>query len=58
MKRVFVIYDDRKKPSQEICQITGGKSFGNTIFKRKTLKERMKEEIILSDSVKEVRLVE
>lgn len=58
MKTVFVIYDDRKKPNQEICQITGGKSFGNTIFKRKTLKERMKEEIILSGFVKEVRQVE
>ena len=40
-KKVVVIYDDTHKPSKEIASITGGKSFGETIFKRKSLKERM-----------------
>ncbi len=39
MKNVFVIYDDRKKPGYEIRGITGGNSFGNTIYKRKSLRE-------------------
>ena len=39
MKNVFVIYDDRKKPGYAIRGITGGNSFGNTIYKRKSLRE-------------------
>ncbi|MCR4806973.1 MAG: hypothetical protein K5857_04795 [Lachnospiraceae bacterium] len=40
MKKVIVIYDDSRKPGQEISVITGHKSFGNTIFKRLSLKQR------------------
>lgn len=39
--KVIVIYDDTRKPSREIASITGQKSFGDTIFKRKTLRERV-----------------
>lgn len=39
--KVIVVYDDTRKPSKEIASITGLKSFGDTIFKRKTLKERI-----------------
>lgn len=42
MKKVIVIYDDSRKPDQEIRVITGHKSFGNTIFKRQSLKQRSK----------------
>lgn len=45
MKKTIVIYDDTCKPNQEIASITGGKTYGQTIFKRVTLKDRMKEEI-------------
>lgn len=40
MKKVVVIYDDSRKPDQEIRVITGHKSFGNTIFKRQSLRQR------------------
>ena len=39
--KIIVVYDDTRKPSREIASITGQKSFGDTIFKRKTLKERV-----------------
>jgi hypothetical protein len=42
MKKVIVIYDDSRKPDQEIRVITGHKTFGNTIFKRQSLKLRSK----------------
>lgn len=42
MKKVIVVYDDSIKPSDAIASITGKKSFGNTIFKRITLFEHMK----------------
>ncbi len=45
MKKVIVIYDDSLKPNKEIRSITGDKSYGDTIFKRVTLKNRMREEI-------------
>lgn len=40
MKKIVFVYDDIVTPSKEIQNITGGKSFGNTIYKRKTLRER------------------
>ena len=46
MKRIFVIYDDSKMPGKEIKTITGAKSYGETIFKRVTLKDRMEAEIV------------
>lgn len=39
--KVIVVYDDTRKPSREIASITGKNSFGDTIFKRKTLKEHV-----------------
>lgn len=43
MEKITVIYDDSRIPVQEIRDITGKKNFGSTIFKRVSLKERMKE---------------
>lgn len=39
MKKVIVIYDDLRKPGEEISAITGRKSYGNTIFRRHSLME-------------------
>lgn len=39
MKKVIVIYDDSRKPGPEISAITGRKSYGNTIYKRRSLME-------------------
>lgn len=47
MRRLVVLYDDNRIPERRICDITGNKSFGETIFKRESLRERM-EEIIAS----------
>ena len=54
MKRIYVVYDDSKMPGREIRTITGDKSFGDTIFKRVTLRERVFAEI---EKVKEVAAV-
>ncbi len=51
MKKVIVVYDDSLKPNREIRTITGDKSYGETIFKRVTLKDRMKQEIEKNKSV-------
>lgn len=51
MKKIVVIYDDSQKPNKEIATITGNKSYGETIFKRVTLKDRMKEEIRKEENV-------
>lgn len=45
MKRIYVVYDDSQMPGKEIRTITGDKSFGETIFKRIALKQRMTERI-------------
>ncbi len=42
-KTVAVVYDDTRKPGREISGITGNKSFGSTIYKRQTLKQRVRE---------------
>jgi len=42
-KEVYIVYNDNRKPSWDIANITGKKGFGETIFKRRTLKERMKQ---------------
>lgn len=39
MNKVVFVYDDREYPSREIAEINGGKSFGNTIYKRRTLQQ-------------------
>ncbi len=63
MKKVIIIYDDSRKPGPEISAITGKKSYGNTIFKRRSLMEwsrlRLPDDIMerfitASDNVREV----
>lgn len=51
MKKVIVLYDDSRKPGQGICDITGKKSFGKTIFKRISLFERTKSVVLESELV-------
>ncbi len=41
MKKVIVIYDDRRMPGRKIRTITGEKSFGETIVKRVPLSQRI-----------------
>lgn len=43
MKSLIVLYDDSRKPNVTVRSITGNKSFGDTIFKRQTLFERMRD---------------
>ncbi len=45
MKDIIIIYDDSQKPNQDIRCITGEKTFGDTIFKRVMLKERIGQEL-------------
>lgn len=54
MKKIVVIYDDSQKPNREISMITGNKSYGETIFKRVTLRNRMKEAILREKAVLKV----
>ena len=51
MKQIIVIYDDSIMPEHEVKSITGKKSFGDTIFKRVSLKRRMKDVIEKNPSV-------
>lgn len=51
MKDVYVIYDDLKRPNREIRTITGDKSYGETILKRVTLKNRIREEVLKNKAV-------
>ena len=53
MKKVIVIYDDSFMPNKEIRTITGDKTYGETIFKRVTLKNRMKDEVAKNRAVLE-----
>ncbi len=46
-KKVLVLYDDRLRPEEKIAQIAGDKSYGNIIFRQKTIRERI-EKIALS----------
>lgn len=49
LKKVIVVYDDTVVADKLVKNITGPKSFGNTIFKRKTLKRRMAE-VLMSNT--------
>ena len=40
-RNVVIVYDDSRKPAKDIAKITGNKSFGQTIYKRQTLRERV-----------------
>lgn len=42
-KKVFILYDDRIRPNEKIAQVTGNKSYGNIIFKQKTIQKRLEE---------------
>ena len=42
-RTVAVVYDDTRKPGKDIAGITGNKSFGETIYKRMTLRERIRD---------------
>lgn len=54
MKQIYVVYDDSKMPGKEIRTITGDKSFGETIFKRVTLQDRIFAEI---EKIKQVAAI-
>lgn len=58
MKKVIVVYDDSFMPNREIRTITGDKTYGETIFKRVTLKNRMRDEILKNKTVLDVLLVD
>lgn len=57
MKDIIVIYDDSRKPDQDIRCITGEKTFGDTIYRRVTLKERMGRELCGLSGVKGFEVV-
>ncbi|MBR3644651.1 MAG: hypothetical protein IKN57_14245 [Parasporobacterium sp.] len=40
MRKTALIYDDSRIPDREIREITGNKRFGETIFKRRSLRQR------------------
>jgi len=50
-RTVAVVYDDTRKPGRDIAGITGKKSFGETIYKRMTLRERIKDAFLSMDGV-------
>ncbi len=52
MRKVIIYYDDSRIPSLEIRTITGGVSYGNTIFKRVSLKERARKLFLAQELVK------
>lgn len=54
MKKVIVVYDDSFMPNKEIRTITGDKTYGETIFKRVTLKNRMRDEVLKNKAVLEM----
>ncbi|MBQ9549209.1 MAG: hypothetical protein IJU87_00210 [Lachnospiraceae bacterium] len=39
MKKITVIYDDSRRPSDDIREITGEKSFGRIIYRRRSLRD-------------------
>ena len=43
MPQVAIVYDDSRRPGRDIAKITGNKSFGQTIYKRLTLMERVRD---------------
>lgn len=41
IRKVAIVYDDSRRPGKDIAGITGNKSFGQTIYKRRTLRDRI-----------------
>lgn len=54
MRRIYVVYDDSRMPGRDIRTITGGRTFGETIFKRLTLLQRISGEIEKERQVEKV----
>ncbi len=54
LKKIVVIYDDNVDAGKSVKTITGPKTFGNTIFKRKTLKRRMIDLLMENSFIKSV----
>lgn len=51
MPQVAIVYDDSRKPGRDIAGITGNNSFGETIYKRQTLRERVASAFLNMDEV-------
>lgn len=41
IRKAVIVYDDSRRPGRDIAGITGSKSFGQTIYKRRTLRDRV-----------------
>lgn len=54
LKKIVIVYDDNVEAGKSVKTITGPKTFGNTIFKRKTLKRRMIDMLMENSFVKSV----
>ena len=51
MPQVAIVYDDSRRPGRDIAKITGNKSFGQTIYKRLTLMDRVRDVFIPMNEV-------
>ncbi|MFA9375947.1 MAG: hypothetical protein ACERKZ_04245 [Lachnotalea sp.] len=54
LKKVIVVYDDTVEADKLVKNITGPKTFGNTIFKRKTLNRRMTEVLMSNNFIADI----
>lgn len=54
LKKVIVVYDDTVEADKLVKNITGPKTFGSTIFKRKTLKRRMTEVLMSNNFIVDI----
>lgn len=52
--RIYIVYDNSLKPCYDVENIIGDKSFGQIVFKRKTLKDRYFEILSKYNFVKEI----
>ena len=50
-KKVIIAYNDSRQPNKSIRSITGDKSYGEAIFKRKTLREHTREVFSECDNI-------
>ncbi|MDI9210777.1 MAG: hypothetical protein ACLRWO_14885 [Clostridium butyricum] len=55
--RMYVVYDNSINPCYDVENIIGNKSFGEVIFKRKTLNDRYFEILNRYDFIKEILLI-
>lgn len=54
LKKIIFVYDDMVIPGGAVKSITGNKTFGNTIFKKKTLRSRVLEEVEKNPAIDEI----